>query len=196
MDITATPRVWQDTIEALYREDADRLWRAVAGWAGDAETANEAVDEAYAQVLARGPAVRDPEAWVWRTAFRVVAGAEVRRAGAGLATPAGMHQDVLRPSIGIDPQMKMEGPAGPRRHTLERVAARGAQARGLASMDTETVVRAQGGDESAFAALAAVSAGRLRAVAMLTLRDHDLADEAIQRSNSSASGATCPVCAT
>ncbi len=63
------------SVEALYRSDAARLWRAVYAWAGDAEVASDAVAEAYAQVLRRGSAVRDPAAWTWRTAFKVAAGA-------------------------------------------------------------------------------------------------------------------------
>ena len=39
--------------------------------------------EAFAQVLRRGDEVRDPERWVWRTAFRIAAGElkEGRRSG-------------------------------------------------------------------------------------------------------------------
>ena len=62
-------------IEALYRADADRLWRAVYAFAGDAEIASDAVAEAYAQLLRRGSAVRDPAAWVWRSAFQIGRGA-------------------------------------------------------------------------------------------------------------------------
>ena len=65
----------QSDIEALYRADADRLWRAIYAFAGDAEIASDAVAEAYAQVLYRGEAVRDPAAWVWRAAFRISRGA-------------------------------------------------------------------------------------------------------------------------
>lgn len=64
----------QRDIEALYRADADRLWRAIYAFAGDADIANDAVAEAYAQVLHRGDAVRDPAAWVWRAAFRISRG--------------------------------------------------------------------------------------------------------------------------
>ena len=64
----------ESDIEALYRADADRLWRALYAFAGDAEIASDAVAEAYAQVLNRGGAVRDPAAWVWRTAFRISRG--------------------------------------------------------------------------------------------------------------------------
>ena len=73
----------QSSIEALYRADADRLWRAIYAFAGDAEVASDAVAEAYAQVLRRGSAVRDPAAWVWRTAFQISRGElKARRTGA------------------------------------------------------------------------------------------------------------------
>src|SRR5690242_9398258 len=68
------------SVEALYRADGARLWRAVYAFAGDEEIASDAVAEAYAQVLARGDAVRDAAAWTWRAAFRISAGAlEARR---------------------------------------------------------------------------------------------------------------------
>jgi RNA polymerase sigma-70 factor (ECF subfamily) len=68
-------------VEAVYRADAQRLWRAIYAYSGDAEIASDAVAEAYAQLLHRGPAVRDPAAWTWRTAFRISAGAlKARRA--------------------------------------------------------------------------------------------------------------------
>ena len=61
-------------VEALYRSDADRLWRSVYAFAGDADVASDAVAEAYAQLLHRGAAVRDPAAWTWRAAFRIARG--------------------------------------------------------------------------------------------------------------------------
>jgi len=66
-------------IERLYREEGDRLWRAVLFWCGDREVASDAVAEAFAQMLHRGGAIRDPRAWVWKTAFRVAAGDLKRR---------------------------------------------------------------------------------------------------------------------
>ena len=75
------------SVEALYRADADRLWRAVFAFAADAEIASDAVAEAYAQVLNRGPAVRDPQAWTWRAAFRIASGAlKARRDASALPT--------------------------------------------------------------------------------------------------------------
>jgi RNA polymerase sigma-70 factor (ECF subfamily) len=61
-------------IEVLYRADADRMWRALYAFSGDAEIASDAVAEAYAQLLRRGDAVRDPAAWVWRAAFHISRG--------------------------------------------------------------------------------------------------------------------------
>ena len=81
MDIAVPLTEPRTTVEALYRADAPKLWRAVYAWSGDLDIASEAVAEAYAQVVARGDAVRDPAAWTWRTAFRIAGGAlKARRA--------------------------------------------------------------------------------------------------------------------
>jgi RNA polymerase sigma factor (sigma-70 family) len=60
--------------EDVYREHAARLWRALVAFTGDRDVSSDAVAEAFAQLLARGSAVRDPAAWVWRAAFRIAAG--------------------------------------------------------------------------------------------------------------------------
>jgi RNA polymerase sigma-70 factor, ECF subfamily len=81
-------------VEAVYRADADRLWRAVYAFAGDAEIASDSVAEAFAQLLGRGAAVRDPAAWTWRTAFRISAGALKARGPIAAPTArAGEHLD-------------------------------------------------------------------------------------------------------
>lgn len=67
-------------IEALYRQDGDRLWRALLAFAGDPELASDALAEAFAQALRRGDAIDDPRAWVWRAGFRIAAG-ELKRRG-------------------------------------------------------------------------------------------------------------------
>ena len=61
-------------LEHVYREHADRLWRAVFLASGDRDVADDAVAEAFAQALRRGRALRAPAAWVWRAAFRIAAG--------------------------------------------------------------------------------------------------------------------------
>ena len=84
----------QNDIEALYRTDADRLWRAVYAFAGDPEIASDAVAEAYAQLLRRGAAVGDPLAWVWRAAFQISRGAlKVRRRDDGASPAVADHVD-------------------------------------------------------------------------------------------------------
>ena len=94
MDSTLAVVDAQPDIEALYRADADRLWRAVYAFAGDSEIASDAVAEAYAQVLRRGSAVRDPAAWVWRTAFQISRGAlKARRLDATMSAPSVDHAD-------------------------------------------------------------------------------------------------------
>jgi RNA polymerase sigma factor (sigma-70 family) len=61
-------------LERLFRDQRDRMWQAVFAFAGDRETANDAVAEAFAQALRRGDALRSPERWLWRTIFRIAAG--------------------------------------------------------------------------------------------------------------------------
>lgn len=68
-----------DGIRQVYEAQHLRLWRAVAVWSGSADVADDAVAEAFAQLLRRGDAVRDPTAWAWRTAFRLAAGELQRR---------------------------------------------------------------------------------------------------------------------
>lgn len=77
--------VWTDRVRDLYTADQARLWRALVAWSSSPDVADEAVADAYAQLLRRGPEVRDPKAWVWRSAFRLAAGdLQRRRARAGV----------------------------------------------------------------------------------------------------------------
>jgi RNA polymerase sigma factor (sigma-70 family) len=71
--VETTPNREQE-VERLYRAEGARLWRAVMAYSGDREIANDAVAEAFAQVLARGEAVRAPLPWLWRSVFRIAAG--------------------------------------------------------------------------------------------------------------------------
>jgi RNA polymerase sigma-70 factor, ECF subfamily len=81
-----------DRIERLYRERGDRIWRGLLAFAGDPEVASDAVAEAFAQVLRRGDEVRDPERWVWRTAFRVAAGELKRQRRSDVLTTEGSYE--------------------------------------------------------------------------------------------------------
>jgi RNA polymerase sigma factor (sigma-70 family) len=71
-------------LERLYRDQRERMWRAVLAFSGDPEVASDAVAEAFTQALGRGAAIRSPERWLWRTVFRIAAGdlKERRRRGA------------------------------------------------------------------------------------------------------------------
>jgi RNA polymerase sigma-70 factor, ECF subfamily len=68
-------------VEDVYREDGDRLWRALFAFAGDENVASDAVAEAFAQALRRGSAIRDVRSWVWRSAFRLAKGDLKRQSG-------------------------------------------------------------------------------------------------------------------
>jgi len=61
-------------IEAVYRQDGDRLWRALYAFAGNEDVASDGVAEAFAQALRRGSQIRDARSWIWRSAFRIAAG--------------------------------------------------------------------------------------------------------------------------
>jgi len=65
-------------VEQVYRLDALKMWRAVVGFTGNREIADDAVAEAFARALHHRDTIRDLRAWTWRVAFRVAA-AEVRR---------------------------------------------------------------------------------------------------------------------
>jgi RNA polymerase sigma-70 factor (ECF subfamily) len=80
------------SVEALYRADSERLWRAIYAFARDADVASDAVAEAFAQVLRRGDEVRDPQAWTWRAAFRIASGA-LKARGATVAAPPETSRD-------------------------------------------------------------------------------------------------------
>src|SRR5438445_186121 len=54
------------------------LWRSLVAYSGDREIASDAMAEAFAQAIARGDAIRDPTAWVWKVSFLLVR-AELKR---------------------------------------------------------------------------------------------------------------------
>ena len=70
---------WTERVRSTYEEVRRPLWRALVAWSASPDVADEAVAEAFAQLLRRGTEVRDPAAWVWRAAFRLAAGDLKRR---------------------------------------------------------------------------------------------------------------------
>jgi RNA polymerase sigma factor (sigma-70 family) len=75
----STVRADVDNLESVYREHGARLWRSIYLYSGDRDVASDAVVEAFAQALRRGVAIRSPERWVWRAAFRIAAGELARQ---------------------------------------------------------------------------------------------------------------------
>lgn len=73
------PEVAGPSIEEVYREHGDHLWRAVYLSSGDREVASDAVAEAFAQALRRGAEIRSPLPWITTAAFRIAAGELQRR---------------------------------------------------------------------------------------------------------------------
>lgn len=69
-----TARGWHAQVEQIYRQEGQRLWKAVLLFSGDPDLSSDAVAEAFAQALARGEVIRALDRWVWRTAFRLAAG--------------------------------------------------------------------------------------------------------------------------
>jgi len=67
-------QVATDRIEQLYRDRGAELLRSVLLYAGDRDIANDAVAEAFAQAIRRGPALADPQRWVTKVAFKIAAG--------------------------------------------------------------------------------------------------------------------------
>jgi RNA polymerase sigma-70 factor (ECF subfamily) len=61
----------------VYQTEALKMWRAIVGYTGDPEIANDAVSEAFARALQHEGSIQDIRAWTWRVAFRV-ASAESR----------------------------------------------------------------------------------------------------------------------
>jgi RNA polymerase sigma factor (sigma-70 family) len=109
----APPRAGRATeVERLYQEDGARLWRAILAFTGDPDTTSDVVAEAFAQLLRRGDAVRSPQRWVWRAAFRIAAGELKRRretpppTGASLDTPAEGIIDVVAALQKLPPKQR------------------------------------------------------------------------------------------
>jgi RNA polymerase sigma-70 factor (ECF subfamily) len=59
-------------LEHLYRESAPALWRAIYGFSGGRRDVTEdAVAEAFARAVEHADRIREPMAWIYRTAFRI-----------------------------------------------------------------------------------------------------------------------------
>lgn len=80
---------YTERIRLAYEAERVSLWRALVAWSGSPEIADDALAEAFAQLLRRGTEVRDPRAWARRAAFRIAAGElQRRRQRDGVTAPA------------------------------------------------------------------------------------------------------------
>ena len=70
-----------DRVRASYERLHPRLWHALCAYSGSHDVATDAEAEAFAQVIRRGDAVRDLDAWVWRSAFMLAKGMLADRLG-------------------------------------------------------------------------------------------------------------------
>ena len=86
---------WQGEIERLYHEQGRRLWAAVLAYTRDRMIADDAVAEAFTQLLRRQPGVRDPKAWLWTATFKIAAGELRQRRAVDHDVPEGMVVDEL-----------------------------------------------------------------------------------------------------
>ena len=60
-------------LESVYREQSGRLYRSLLLYVGNPEIAADAVAEAFAQALARGDGIVEPDRWIWKAAFNTAA---------------------------------------------------------------------------------------------------------------------------
>jgi RNA polymerase sigma-70 factor (ECF subfamily) len=103
-----------DTVEAVYRRDGGRLGRALQAFTGDVDIAAEAMAEAFAQALRRGPAIHDVSAWIWRSAFRLAAADLKHRSRLirgsmpdGVAYDPRLDDELLHALQGLTPQQRI-----------------------------------------------------------------------------------------
>jgi RNA polymerase sigma-70 factor (ECF subfamily) len=80
--------------DRLFREDGPGVWRTMVAFTGGRrDIAEEAVAEAFARALQHAPGIRDPVAWIYRTAFRIARDELKRDARHGLADEEGSAED-------------------------------------------------------------------------------------------------------
>jgi predicted RNA polymerase sigma factor len=61
---TAVSDAESEAVEHVWIEHGPKLWRSLLAFTADADLASDAMAEAFAQALARGPSVRDHAAWI------------------------------------------------------------------------------------------------------------------------------------
>jgi len=110
-------------VERIYREHGEHMLRTLLAFSGDLEVAREAVAEALAQALRRGPALRDPLAWTWRAAFKIARGELKRRRR---VAPPGFqrHYEIPEPAVDLVAALRALSPSQRAAIVLHHVADR------------------------------------------------------------------------
>jgi RNA polymerase sigma-70 factor (ECF subfamily) len=104
-------------VEMVFRSHAGQVWRALLVMsAGRREVADEATAEAFVRLFDHRESVRDPVAWVFRTAFRLCA-AELRRermvgpqaahTSGGLSQPGVLPSQLTDALRGLSPDQRV-----------------------------------------------------------------------------------------
>jgi RNA polymerase sigma-70 factor (ECF subfamily) len=87
----------ESQVEAVYRAEFPKLWRALYAFAGDPDIASDAAAEAYARAMRDEARIRDLNAWTWRVAFRLAAAELRRRRSTSIVTPPDPYEGI--PSV-------------------------------------------------------------------------------------------------
>ena len=101
-------------LEHVYRESAPQLWRAIYGFSGGRrDVAEDAVAEAFARAVEHLDRIREPVAWIYRTAFRIASRELQREKRLPPAAPdpvpgldPGEIQDVIRALAVLSPNQR------------------------------------------------------------------------------------------
>jgi RNA polymerase sigma factor (sigma-70 family) len=94
-----------NSLEEIFRNEHERLWKSLVAFTGDADLASEAEAETFSQAVARGDELHNPQAWIWRTAFKVAAGLLADRQKRSAGTVSELRDALPEMSGGGDPQL-------------------------------------------------------------------------------------------
>ncbi len=95
--VSVDRRLGEEGLEAVFRRETPRLWRALMAYtAGRTVVAEDAMAEAFTRALAHSESIRDPVAWLYRVSFRLAA-EEMRRERR--ADPADVPVDVAESAV-------------------------------------------------------------------------------------------------
>jgi RNA polymerase sigma factor (sigma-70 family) len=90
----------KDQAEHVYQTEHEKLWRSLVGFCSSRDLADDAVSEAFAQLIVRSDEVRDPRAWVWKAAFQI-AGGELQRRGRTIPEGPDRSYDMPEPLLDV-----------------------------------------------------------------------------------------------